>query len=455
MAMANPNVPMASERQTPMRQTAAPIRWVTAVVLALSGCSPAGAESPPEAASRDPQISHAAPLAARGLGIAADTHADQRAPKKAAGEVAPLAALAAKMRGIAQEAEARCATKDAPQGATSDCAAANDAMRRAREAAGTLAGLAGHTLPDRELGAARAEAQARGPRGATPQDGVWVEVGRLLAATVGEGRRALAAGAAEAGEQPRQAAQRALDALDQALGGQVFQRPGSLPAGAVDPAELAAIHARSLAKRQRYAFTNSWFDRLRVGWEEATVALRGRPLAILEVGAFEGAATTWFLDELAGHPDARVTAVDTFRGSMELQPGTGTDYALDSLRRRFDANVARAEHGHRLRVMAMTSQEALRILYREGARFDFVYIDAAHTAQGVLADAVDVWPLLKVGGTLVFDDFEWQQYVQDIYNPRLGITAFLQCFSNELRHSLRSGQIWAFRTLNGVTPIRR
>jgi predicted O-methyltransferase YrrM len=37
--------------------------------------------------------------------------------------------------------------------------------------------------------------------------------------------------------------------------------------------------------------------------------------------------------------------------------------------------------------------------------FDLIYIDGHHTIQCVLRDYVLTWPLLKIGGVMIFDDY--------------------------------------------------
>ena len=39
--------------------------------------------------------------------------------------------------------------------------------------------------------------------------------------------------------------------------------------------------------------------------------------------------------------------------------------------------------------------------------YDIVYIDGWHSAFGAMADGVMSWPLLKVGGVMIFDDYLW------------------------------------------------
>jgi len=51
-------------------------------------------------------------------------------------------------------------------------------------------------------------------------------------------------------------------------------------------------------RRGKYTFTVDWFSRHLPVWNEVLMPLRGRPLRALEIGCFEGAATTWLLDNV-------------------------------------------------------------------------------------------------------------------------------------------------------------
>ncbi|MCJ1250032.1 hypothetical protein MMC30_007258 [Trapelia coarctata] len=164
--------------------------------------------------------------------------------------------------------------------------------------------------------------------------------------------------------------------------------------------------------RGRFNFEHGWwFDCLRSDWEELALPLGSRKLRILEIGSYD----------------------DTFGGSMEHQESiVNGNYELASLESRFRANVAKCEHVNKLRVIKAHSEDATIALRQEGAKFDFIYIDASHVALDVLHDAVVCWWLLDVPGTMVFDDFTWMEYNEDCYNPRIGITSFLQCAAPEI-----------------------
>ena len=202
----------------------------------------------------------------------------------------------------------------------------------------------------------------------------------------------------------------------------------------------------------RFAFQQNWFELIRLDWEERTTRLRARKLHILEVGCFEGAATTWMLDNLVRHPESTMTVIDTFEGGMEHRdtPEISDKYELSSLESRFRSNVSKCENVGRLNVIKASSDEGLLTLRRESRRFDFIYIDASHVAIDVLHDAVVCWRMLNVHGTMVFDDFSWKGYMEDCYNPRIAIESFLQCAAPELQSEETESQLWVTRIPNRV-----
>jgi hypothetical protein len=64
-----------------------------------------------------------------------------------------------------------------------------------------------------------------------------------------------------------------------------------------------------------------------------------------------------------------------------------------------------------------------------GEKFDFIYIDGAHTSPQVLVDAVNAFPRLNVGGILAFDDYGWPLYSGTLNNPKSGIDCWLTLFN--------------------------
>lgn len=174
-------------------------------------------------------------------------------------------------------------------------------------------------------------------------------------------------------------------------------------------------------------FTADWSN-VRGYWGEMLAPLAGRPgLRFLEVGAFEGQATLWLLENILTDPDSSIEVVDTFEGSPEhAEMGIDTSDLYGT----FARNVA----AHRAKVTTNVgpSAEVLRALYLRDTlpfrpRYDFVYLDGSHRAADVLEDAVLAWPMVRPGGLMVFDDYEWNQFRSDSpMHPKPGVDAFLR-----------------------------
>jgi hypothetical protein len=73
--------------------------------------------------------------------------------------------------------------------------------------------------------------------------------------------------------------------------------------------------------------------------------------------------------------------------------------------------------------LAMNSSQALAQLIQQKQEYDFIYIDGDHSPAGVLTDAVMAWGLLRKGGVMLFDDYEY-----DREPTKIGIDAFLRFF---------------------------
>ena len=133
-------------------------------------------------------------------------------------------------------------------------------------------------------------------------------------------------------------------------------------------------------------FTRDWFSHNIENWRRWLAGFKDKPgIRALEIGSFEGRATTWLLENVLTDETSRIDCVDPFRN----------DYY-----RRFLSNTATWRH--RVTVHRGLSDKVLPTL---GGDFDFVYIDGDHRPFAILSDAVHSWPRLRVGGLLIFDDY--------------------------------------------------
>jgi len=168
---------------------------------------------------------------------------------------------------------------------------------------------------------------------------------------------------------------------------------------------------------ERGDFTQDWFTAHIEGLEAVLRPLEGRAARTLEIGSFEGLSTCYFLWRLS---DLRMTCVDTFVGSSGLPSGE-----REGLEDAFDRNVELVD-ASRVRKLRGDSRRILLDLADEHAQFDFVYVDGSHRGLDVLVDAALSWPLLEVGGVVVFDDYRWALLGDDpLLRPGPAIDAFM------------------------------
>ncbi len=152
-------------------------------------------------------------------------------------------------------------------------------------------------------------------------------------------------------------------------------------------------------------------------------------LRFLEVGCYEGASTVWLLQHVLTDPTSRIDVVDTFTG----QPYWSLDHR--DFYDRFLANV----QPWRDRVNESIGCSA-DILPTLRGPYDLVYIDGSHTAPNCLTDAVLAWPLLKPGGLMLFDDYNWDAPFPELQKPKVAVDAFVRVFADQLDGSEQGRQ---------------
>ncbi|RIB10708.1 methyltransferase domain-containing protein [Gigaspora rosea] len=177
-----------------------------------------------------------------------------------------------------------------------------------------------------------------------------------------------------------------------------------------------------------YKFTYDWFKGSIPNWEKHLLHLKNEKINVLEIGAFEGRSTVWILEELFKNPESKLISVDPFEVCF-LDDGINVkNYEMT-----FRENVKMTGKEKQSETMKSLSFEALtKLNYESKIKFDFIYIDGSHIAKNALADAVLAWNLLKDGGIMTFDDYEWDRYKEEYNNPKVAINTFIKCYEPEL-----------------------
>lgn len=140
----------------------------------------------------------------------------------------------------------------------------------------------------------------------------------------------------------------------------------------------------------------------------------------LEIGCFEGLTTSYICDHLLAD-EGRVVAIDPLEDrylttdlkEKDLQMNKELSSMFKGQYRRFIKNTK----GKPVELIRKTSREAFPEL--EDYLFDFIYIDGDHRKKEVYNDAIHSFEILKIGGFILFDDYEWREETKE------GINRFL------------------------------
>jgi predicted O-methyltransferase YrrM len=190
-----------------------------------------------------------------------------------------------------------------------------------------------------------------------------------------------------------------------------------------------------IVQSPKYRFSEDWVTDNSANWDRVLSDFKGKAnIHALEIGSFEGRSALWFLENVLTDPTASITCIDIWAGSYE---------------KLFDENVNAYGQPNKLVKIKSRSDEALRTLNHES--FDFIYIDGSHMAKDVLVDAVLAWDLLKPGGYIIFDDYNWygpRSWLVPNFTPKIAVDAFVRVFEPYLQVMHQDYQLVVRKTMN-------
>jgi tetratricopeptide (TPR) repeat protein/capsular polysaccharide biosynthesis protein len=178
-----------------------------------------------------------------------------------------------------------------------------------------------------------------------------------------------------------------------------------------------------------YQFTQDWFTHNIPIWKRHLQKLAGIPeFKVVEIGSFQGMSACWLLDNILTHPTAQITCIDLY------------------FQAQFKGNIAKTGVADQVIVLEGYSQELLVTLNDEC--YDIAYIDGCHKPTSALQDAILSWRLVKVGGFMIFDDYEFTFPDSPEHDTKIGIDLFLEMFASQLELVHKGYQLIVKKTDN-------
>jgi len=184
-----------------------------------------------------------------------------------------------------------------------------------------------------------------------------------------------------------------------------------------------------------YNFSSDWFTHNIPVWNKLLRPFKGEPdIHYLEIGVYEGRSAIWMLENVLTHPSSKLTGIDIFPECTNWED-------------KYLSNLSMSGFAHKATTIKGSSQIELRKLPLSS--FDIIYIDGDHKADGVLADAVLSFELLKTGGLLIFDDYLWfKEQLPEELRPQIAIDSFITAYRNHIEVVHRGYQVFIRKQKN-------
>ena len=179
-----------------------------------------------------------------------------------------------------------------------------------------------------------------------------------------------------------------------------------------------------------------WFEdnNTRGDFESMLKEYKGKKnLRFLQIGIFTGNASRWLFENILIDSSSVLVDVDPWCGNVQHEV-----YDWAEIASAYKEQLS--PYSSRLKTYTMFSKE----FFEQGKEkdFDFIYIDGDHSPEAVAIDAAGAWNILKTGGIISFDDYEWNHPAGIEFNPKPAIDKWLTEHKDDIEILRVGWQVW-------------
>lgn len=211
-----------------------------------------------------------------------------------------------------------------------------------------------------------------------------------------------------------------------------------------------------------YIFTTNWFTFNKPNWDQFfntnyPIANENSLNKILELGSWQGQSSCYIINNLLKNKDSELICMDMFQycethfnGMIDMDTKKTN---LNKIYNIFCHNITLTGKKDQVKIIrGSTLEELPKMNMKYNEYFNFIYIDASHTAKDVLIDALNSFCLLKVGGIIIFDDYSWgtsenndKIELDNLLRPKHGIDTFIEFYKDYINVIFKCNQLYIIK----------
>ena len=176
-----------------------------------------------------------------------------------------------------------------------------------------------------------------------------------------------------------------------------------------------------LIEEPEYKYTSDWLPRSINNFENNLLPLKDNINKILEIGSYDGRSSVWFLNNIMNNENSRLYCIDPF-------------FATSNYKDNFLHNINISHNNTKINIIENTSLLGLSQLIVTKKQFNIIYINGTHYSRDVNQELVISWHLLTINGLLIFDDYLFSGFKENIDSkllPKDTMEHFLSTISNQ------------------------